>query len=307
MSASTDFQPKKRFYTRLMDRYRGDPFYSPVFNKLIRTGLRLKIAADKVSLKIAGPNAKQVEDWYENHQVFFGFAMPRSGTFFLANFLNHLLPDAQVEHEANVNDYWFYGSALQNETNALAYISNFKKADLARMALAQNKSVYGEINPFLRRHCRALQQLIPSARFFHLVRDGREVLRSIMSREILDATDPLQHRTFPPEGDPYREKWKDMSRFEKICWMWQADNRYIRQNTKHTVQFEKLKVDFGYFKSELLDFLGLEMTEPTWQNYISQKKNITPKYKFPHWQDWCEEQTTRFWEICGAEMKACGY
>ncbi len=307
MSDSDNFQPRKRAYTRLMDRYRGDPFYSPVFNRLVRSGLRLKVLGDEFRLKLVKRSDEEIDQWYSDHNVFFGFALYRSGTFFLSNFLNHILEDAQVEHEANVNDYWYYSRALQSEDAALRYVQEFRKADLVRFASAQNKTDYGEINPFLRRHCKALQLEIPNAKYFHLVRDGREVVRSIMSREILDVTDPLGHLTFPPKSDPYRSEWNGMSRFEKICWMWQADNRYIREATGHTMQFEKLRTDYDYFNEKLLGFLDLEIAEPTWSEYMSKKRNSTPRYTFPHWNKWDEKQRSDFERICGEEMTANGY
>lgn len=225
----------------------------------------------------------------------------------MADFLNREAESAIILHEANVNDYWFYHKALRSEEEEKKYIGEFRKNEIYYRIHKSGVKLYGEINPFLRRHCKALQELIPNAKYFHLVRDGRDVVRSIMSREILSNKDPLGHLTYPPDNDEYKDKWQRMNRFEKICWLWQTDNRYMREQIRYTIQFEQLISDYDYFKEKLLDYIGIFIDKRTWEEYMNHRVNITPSYKIPHWSQWSKQQMKSFDEICSDEMEKCGY
>jgi len=80
-----------------------------------------------------------------------------------------------------------------------------------------------------------------------------------LHEEIFAYNDPMAPLVHPPPGDPYHEQWNSMSRFQRLCWLWQADNAFIRTSLDHTVRFELLLSDYDYFKSELLDYVGLEV------------------------------------------------
>ncbi len=308
MNDSQELEIKKHLYTRIMDVYRRKGAYIPLFQWVVRTGLRLKVVKDRIEVSLFLHVKEQgIKEWLDRTRLFFGFGLFRSGTTFLANFLAKVTPDAVILHEANVDDYWYYHSALQSETEAEKYVSMFRLAEIYYRMHNRREGLYGEISPFLRRHCKALQKQLPRAKFFHLVRDGRNVVRSIMSREILGRTDPLGHLTYPPPDDPYATRWKEMSRFEKVCWLWQCDNRYLRENIGLTLQFEKLITDYDYFKTRLSDPIGFGIPRATWQEYTRRIGNPTQVFRMDHWSGWSDSEREIFRNICGEEMLACGY
>lgn len=308
MSDSEVFEVKKRYYTRIMDIYRKTGLSIPYLSTLLRTALRLKIAKDRLKLRtFSRANEREIREWFNSRSVFFGFGVFRSGTTFLANFLNEVVPDAVIEHEANVDDYWYYHLALQSEEEAEKYITEFRLAEIFSRMRHRPGNLYGEINPLLRRHCRALQKHLPRAKFFHLVRDGRKVVRSIMSRLILDRADPFGHLYQPPPGDPYAKRWKGMSRFEKVCWLWQCDNRYLRESIGTTLSFERLIADWDYFKKGLADPIGIRISQEVWQNYSGRIGNPTQVFRIGQWSSWSSSERETFVAICGEEMRACGY
>jgi hypothetical protein len=308
MTDSEVLDIKKRYYTRIMDVYRKKGIYIPGLPTLIRTALRVKVAKDRLKINaFCRAGEKEMREWFDGKSVFFGFGLIRSGTTFLANFLNQTVPDAVVGHETNVVDYWYYPLALQSEAEAEKYIHDYRLAEIFYRMRSWQGDLYGEINPFLRRHCRALQKHLPQARFFHLVRDGRKVVRSIMSRQTLDRTDPVGHLIRPPRDDPYAPTWEKMSRFEKICWLWQSDNRYMRESTGTTLSFERLVTDWDYFKSGLADYIGIHIPQEVWQSYSKRVGNPTPTFRMGQWSSWASLERDQFIAICGNEMKACGY
>jgi hypothetical protein len=308
MNEFRELDVERRFYSRFMAAYRTKGIYVPFLPGLLRTGLRVKIANDFVKVKLfARGKEEEIGRWFDSREIFFGFAIYRSGTAFLATFLDQVVQNAVIKQEANVNDYWFYHLALQSQHEAEKYIDGFRLAEIYHRMRGRPEPLYGEINPYLRRHVMALRRKLPKARLFHLVRDGRDVVRSLMSRELLDRTDPLGRLTYPPPGDPYERKWQGMTRLEKMCWLWQSDNQYLRQSTGRTVQFEKLITDFDYFKTNLADFLGIEIPETIWRQYTSRVGNPTQVFRMENWSRWSPVDRKVFGDICGEEMRACGY
>lgn len=301
-------QVKKRLYTRLMDVYRHNDIYIPGFNFLTRSVLKSKAENHYKSISNQYSSRQdELDNWLNSKRLFFGFGVYRSGTTFLADFLNRHINSAIVQHEANVNDYWFYAAAIHSHSDALLYVSEYRKAEIHSRISEFEFQVYGEINPFLRRHCVALKEVFPDAKQFQIVRNPKKVLRSLMSRELLGKKDPMAPVIHPPKADEYSEKWDDLSRFEKLCWLWTADNKFIRENTNHTIKFELLRKDFDYFKTNVLDFLELEMGADIWHAEINKVYNSTPRYTFPDFEDWSAEHKKQFEKICGEEMAQYGY
>ncbi len=299
---------KLRPYSRLMHWYRWSDVYIPLFNPTARLALKMKYMKNLQTVNaFVKDKETEMQTWFEKTNFFFGFSSPRSGTVFLTDFFLSELKGGVVEHEANIVDYPAFTQAIQSQEVALGYFENFRKKDIFFRTKGEPIDFYGEINPFLRMHAKAIGELIPHAKRFHIIRDGREVVRSVMSRDKLGKKDPMAVNISPPSNDPYYSKWKEMSRFEKVCWQWQFSNRFLRENVPHTVYFKKLRSDYPYFKENILDYLNLDIAEAAWQDYVSQPKNRSAKYRMPHWKDWTQEQTDTFWRICGEEMKAYGF
>ncbi|MHA1294589.1 MAG: hypothetical protein ACTSQJ_18260, partial [Promethearchaeota archaeon] len=114
------------------------------------------------------------------------------------------------------------------------------------------------------------------------------------------------NRISPKENDPWRDEWFEMSRFEKLCWYWMAENKYLRERVGKTVQFEKIISNYEYFSQNILKPLNMEISKKIWEEKIIQPRNITIDYKYPHWCDWNEEKDI-FNIICGEEMGKNGY
>lgn len=299
---------KKRFYTRLMDVYRHNDIYIPGFNVITRSILKTKSETEfqRISKK-AMESRLEIESWKNTHRFFFGYGVFRSGTTFLADFLNRNASDTIVQHEPNVNDYWFYAKAIHSKEEALKYTNNYRVAEIYFRMKDTEMKIYGEINPFLRRHCQAMRTAFPLANHFQVVRDPRDVLRSLMSRELFGPKDPMAKVVFPPLDDPFCEKWPSMTRFEKLCWLWAADNRFIRSHVNHVLQFEQLVSNFDYFDEKVLKFLNIEVKPDAWQSEVGRVFNSTPRYTFPKFSEWNAIEKQQFERICAEEMQNYGY
>ncbi|MFX0075456.1 MAG: sulfotransferase, partial [Candidatus Hermodarchaeota archaeon] len=153
----------------------------------------------------------------------------------------------------------------------------------------------------------ALKQSFPDATIIHLIRDGRDVVRSMMARKTMTKDDPNTKHIYPLEGDPWKSKWSSMSRFEKLCWYWKTENEYLSLNLKDAIRFEDLISNYNYFHKNLLDPLNLEISEDLWRKEKESPKNVTTNYTLPHWKDWDTETLDSFNNICGEIMKDNNY
>lgn len=259
----------------------------------------------KTMLKFWITNEK-IRGWAESKNIFFILAIGRSGTRFLAELLNQA-EGTYVVHEPVREDFKAHQDAFHCNEKARDYIQNFRKKEIYLRACNRELHAYGEVNGILRRHCLALKEAFPKAKLIHLIRDGRDVVRSMMSRKTMTAEDANTGRIYPAKADPWQDKWPGMSRFERICWYWQAENRYLRQSIETRVQLEKIVSSYDYFKSKLLDELGLEISRQAWQEAASIPKNATEQHKISHWREWGQDMMRRFQDICGEEMAENGY
>lgn len=259
----------------------------------------------KTKLKFWIPD-KKIEEWANSKNIFFMLAIGRSGTKFLADLLNKA-PGAYVVHEPVREDFQAYQEAFHSDKKGIDYVQSFRKKEIYLRARSKNIETYGEVNPALRRHCHALKQAFPNATFIHLVRDGRDVIRSMMSRNTMTSKDPNTRRIYPTNGDRWYDEWGKMNRFEKLCWYWQVANGYLRNSIPKTIQFEKLISSYEYFRENLLDPLNINITKDVWREATAIPKNSTKKYTIPDWSNWGSEKTETFWKICGEELLKNGY
>ncbi|MDP8218131.1 MAG: sulfotransferase [Candidatus Theseobacter exili] len=296
----------ERWTTRFMKNYRKRAIDIPFLDRFIYFCLRVYCFFNKLITNMIIHDPTYMNKWYENKQVFFIFGVIRSGTAFLAHVLNKS-ENALVAHETVIDDYWYQVEAYQSEEKAFKYLSTTRRKKLYLMIKDNPNKIYGEINPFLRRFAKSVPKVFPEAKVLHLVRDGRDVVRSIMCRATFGKKDPLINKIVPDKNSFYYEKWTTMTRFEKVCWFWQNDTKYLDENTKYTVKLEKLRADYTYFKEKILDYLDLYVSKEDWEDIVNKPKNKSPVLSFPHWSEWNVEQKEAFNRICGVQMEKYDY
>lgn len=249
---------------------------------------------------------EEVKKWANGKNIFFVLAIGRSGTKFLAELLNKA-PGAYVVHEPVRDDFQAHQRAFHSEEEARNYIHRFRKKEIYLRARNADIHTYGEVNGILRRHCLVLKEAFPNAKFIHLIRDGRDVVRSMMSRNTMKAEDPNTKFIYPKRRNPWTNKWPEMTRFEKLCWYWAVENRYLRKQIEKAVQLEKLVSSYDYFNAELLEPLGLKIPQRIWEKTASTPKNVTDEHVIPHWSNWDYEIMQKFNALCDEEMIRNGY
>ncbi len=247
----------------------------------------------------------EVLEWFRNKNIFFILSIGRSGTRFLAELLNKS-PNALVVHEP-FDEAIPHQNAYLNPISAEKYIRDFRMKEIYLRVHNLDIDIYGEVNSYLRRHCKAIKKLIPNVKLIHLVRDGRDVVRSMYARMTMKPGVYSTRNIVPLEDDPWRSEWSRMSRFERLCWYWMIENKYLRECIDRFVRFEDIITDYNYFKRNVLDYINLNIPREVWEHEVNKPKNITIVHKLPHWSEWSSELMESFKRICGDEMKIYGY
>lgn len=250
--------------------------------------------------------AKRLSAWQEEKNLFFILGMGRSGTNFLADMLSRC-PGSLVYHEPFVEDFNAFVEAHSSEERALKYFQDFRLGKIEEVVRARGIQHYGEVNSALRFHAKALKAVLPNAKLLHLVRDGRDVVRSVMERKHYTAGATSHHDLKPLPSDPLYEDWDHLSRFEKVCWLWADANRRLAEDVPHRIAFEKLVSSYDYFRENLLEQIGLEMDKAAWNKAAKAPTNVTKKFSYPHWKTWDVAQRAAFDAICGEQMARYGY
>lgn len=248
----------------------------------------------------------KVTRFFENRNIFFVLALGRSGTQFCSELLSKS-PGSLVFHEPIGDDYRANAEAHLSQDTALKYISVYRKKLMYELARDKDFRTYGEVNSIIAYHAAALQNVFPQARFLHLIRDGREVVRSLHARTHYVETSLPFECICPNPGDPWYDSWKNFSRFQKLCWLWSYTNSYLENRVPDFVLFEKLISDYDYFSSRMETFLGVNVGRELWEKHVSKPLNVTRKFSMPPWSEWETEQREQFIEICGEEMARYGY
>ena len=134
---------------------------------------------------------------------------------------------------------------------------------------------YGETSNFWRDRLDDLMKMHPEAIFLHLVRDGKDVIKSIEIRDLYDGVmtaPPYQNTPLPIKG------FLEMDRFTKICWYWRYWNEFIEERIKSRVRLEDI------------------------QHALPHENKSTAPIK-----RWSDKQMKIFDKICGETNERYGY
>ena len=152
----------------------------------------------------------------------------------------------------------------------------------------------------------ALCALDPSTRVILLVRNGKDFVRSALSRRWHEQN---IFGTFPLRDDLYYEKWPSMTPIQKNAWIWVFRNTRALEGLKTVHESRKLIVKVEDMRDpETLDkieaFTGIGITERT----LAEKGiNANPSFDLPPKEEWSDSMNRDFDEIAGGMMRLFGY
>ena len=247
----------------------------------------------------------QMDKWIQNWSFFFVLGFGRSGTAFMANLLDKA-PDAYVFHEPILEDFYAHARMHWNTDDGDRYIQSFRKREIYTRMRRIHSGIYGEVTSTIRCHAEAIKKTFSKVALIHLVRDGRDVVRSTFSKRTMTIKNPFSMSIHPDKSDYWYASWPDMDRFSRICWFWQEENRRLRKAVGKTVQFEKILSSYEYFASEILGPCGIHIEKKDWNIAIATPRNTTSKFSMPKWDDWAPDQKVPFGRYVGRKWRIMG-
>lgn len=152
----------------------------------------------------------------------------------------------------------------------------------------------------------AIHEKFPQARFIVLVRNGRDVVRSAISREWHNYN---EHEHLPPQGDPLLERWGNLSALEKNTWFWVEKNRQILDRLKGLPEeiYKTYRIEDCH-KDDVLDEIEEFAGIPTVGRYFVKTKTCNSSQKhFPPPELWTLEVRKEFDDMAGKMMEFFGY
>ena len=261
---------------------------------------------------------------------FFIVSSGRSGTAMLHKALS-ANPDIEMQHEYMVHIAQplavrrYLG--LCQSPEALKTLAQTHGA-----AIAYSKARYwGDSSNKLSWLIPELAQMLPNAKFVHLVRDGRKVAGSFFrkltdecyddaSTRILQAhyDNPAQTPAPPPEkkywwpvprsSDPLAKKFRGFDQFERICWHWAEVNRVIvaalstlPKENHLFIRLEDLRGSADTARA-LYEFLNLPYQDKHFTAFKKPHNVNTPQDRLLD-----ASERARFEPIAGEMMQYLGY
>ena len=272
-----------------------------------------KIGIDKgfayrAALRWIIPGTGEALALLKQRKLFLITSTGRTGTAWLAHFLNRRVDGLCVMHEPVPRENPFHKKAVMNPAEAEKYLLDFRFGEMALRCVANRASMYGEVNSHLRRHIAAFKKHLPAMKIIHVIRDGRDGVRSVMSRRAYTPEDKDYYDFVPPRKDIDPHRWSRFTRFEKLCWLWTYENSYMREHADATIRFEDMISNYAAFESMLLTITDMKFNvEQEWMEFVRKPKNITRTFLFPKWPEWSRSDKDTFIALCGEEMNRYGY
>lgn len=273
---------------------------------LLRTGIRrhyIRLSTLNVNLFVSD---REIDNVLDSKSLFFILNSGRCGSSLMAELLNKST-NAVVFHEPVPLENFGHLEAIHNSEAARQYIQNFRRKYTYLLIRHRTEPIYGETNGHLRRHVEYIHQQWPSAKLIHLVRNPKKVIPSVMNRDTLLDSHPLHKPSVLMSSKLTQAEWDEMSRFEKVCHVWQEENAFIRDKVSDFVRLEDIVTNYAYFKTNILDVLDLYVSEEVWSKMVSKPINISVKNKFPQFENWSKVEVATFERICSKEMSEYGY
>ncbi len=253
---------------------------------------------------------KKVDDYLARINLFFLIGSGRCGTLFVSSLLN-LDKGATVRHEPHPHpDLDSRTRARREPAFADYYIEHYRKYVIYRDIVNTQRPIYGEVSSPLRCLGAALHKSFPHAHMMILARDGRDTVRSAMNRQLGRRPGVGHDPVRPLPGDPFKERWDSLSPFERACWWWMDSYRMLLDHLPQQpiLQFEKTLRDYDYLKANVLDPIGLKISQETWAAHKARpSKNSATEYRVPHWREWTDAEKKFFDDTCGETMERLGY
>lgn len=244
--------------------------------------------------------------WRGPQKYYFFLSTARSGSQWLANFLDRAT-SLTARHEFMLNHAYRDGKLIAAKRTGVNFADLVKDTAEVKDLLGQTRAYMetqsgdqGEANVYLDRFLPTLRYIFPEGIFVHLVRDPKDVVRSVLNRDWYDTPEDRRHPPLPLDG------WDRLSRFEKACWYARLTNETLLDAAHRTLVFERMVRDLKYLIEQLRD-MGIAVYPRLTVVEHEKKINVGRRDIFPHYDDWAEALVRTYHGICDPILEKLGY
>lgn len=251
--------------------------------------------------------------WKDTPCVFI-LSTGRTGTQTLATLLN-LSSKVDGYHEPNPQ------LLLERKSARAEVYSNKKKfknifiksRGYALLRSKINNKIYAETSARLTFFAPVIAEILPNAKFIFIHRDPAEIVRSGMRRGWYKNHPADFARILPVEGEGIYEQWDKMEQFSKICWYWNAYNKFavdFREsiNPGRIITLKASEIFNGEAVLKIFEFISAPAPSSKDINYVLDRKlNAQKSSSFPTPEKWSENMYKQLYQFAGETMKSLGY
>lgn len=233
----------------------------------------------------------------------------RTGTSFLTYLINNYVDNAYSETEPKPAFRRRGLRILSREPywHEKIYFKSFR----AYRDLFHDEKWYIETNHKLFSLVPHLRQWYSEALIIHVIRDGREVVRSWINYGRFMKVKSKTLKLLPnlAEDDSIRQRWKNWNPIQRAAWYWSRKATVIdSSNPDYTFRFSNLLNAEGTTIFEFLDkFEGVDYQDREIKQNLKRKKNESTSNFIPEYSLWPDHWKEQFWELAGNAMERFSY
>jgi len=263
-------------------------------------------------------NQVKLSSFDDQHPCVFVLSTGRTGTETMAALFS-LASNVVSLHEPSPKLYGISKIAYENFADSsaqrmLAEVFSLLRCELLDMSLNYGLG-YVETSPQVTFLAPAILANYPTARFIHLVRDPRDVVRSGMRRKWFSGHPGDKSRISPSSNSQVALRWEKYNSFQKNVWLWSETNRWISQFLTTLSPQNKLLVRAEDIFSgnlagvhTLYNFIGTTApSEKKITHLLHKKLNAQTSGTFPVSSEWTDEMQQDLREIAGKTASEFGY
>lgn len=251
--------------------------------------------------------------WRSTPSVFV-LSTGRTGTETLMHLLA-LCPDVNSFHEPHPQLLEERKAArVEIGRNPEKYTRIFARARGSRLLAARLQGrVYVETSARLTFFSPVIADLLPNSKFIYIHRHPAEVVRSGMRRRWYVDHPADYARITPDPSEVPPSVWTKWEPFRKICWYWNAYNRFALDfvrtvDSSRVLSLNAREVFDGSAAQRIYDLAGVSAPgKSAIERVLSAKHNAQKLADFPKYADWTPEMRGTLSEIAGMTMTELGY
>jgi hypothetical protein len=260
----------------------------------------------------------RLQTFSEEHPCIFVLSTGRTGTQTLAalfslatNVVSYHEPTPKL-YELSWWSYRYIGEAGAHQILEAAFRAI--RHEITSYALDCNLG-YVETSPQATFLAPVISEVITNAKFIHLVRNPRDVVRSGMRRNWYSGHPADKTRIVPNPGSQWEQRWSTYNSFQKNLWLWAETNRWILKfcsslpaNRVLLAHSEDIFTGRERALMQLYTFINAPMPAK-WKitRVLRKVLNAQKSGTFPEATSWSEEMNADLHEITGKVAGDLGY